>query len=106
MRYNGTLQYSYSSPDEGGLNEYGEPVQAERAWSEPIRCSIRTLSDNRLGRYEDGQFRQASYAVLLEEQPFVPETRVRLTRQGEDLGEFGIMTCEHLLTVGRVSITV
>ena len=57
MRYNGTLRYEILT--EGGIDEWGEPIEARSDWSDPLPCSIKTNSDNRKGRYEDGEFRQA-----------------------------------------------
>lgn len=103
MRYNGTLRYEILS--EGEVDEYGEPNPAQCAWSEAIPCSIKTNSDNRKGRYEDGVFRQSSFTILLECIPF-PYNRVKLERLGEALGEFRVMSVEPLTTVGRIQIVV
>ena len=64
MRTNGTLRYEILIG--GGINEYGEPIPARSEWSEPIDCSIKTNSDNRIGRYEDGVFRMASFTIMIE----------------------------------------
>lgn len=104
MRANGTLQYLTTIP--AGKNEYGEPIPAQTILSEPIRCSVKTNSDNRKGVYEDGVFRQASFSVLLESRPTEEFNRVRLTRDGEYLGEYQVMSREQLKTVGRISILV
>ena len=87
------------------LSEWGEPIKAQSAWSEAIPCSIKTNSDNRKGRYEDGEFRQASFTILVECIPF-PYNRVKLERMGENLGEYRVMNAEPLTTVGRTQIVV
>lgn len=104
MRANGTLQYLTTTP--ASKNEYGEPIPAHTSLSKPFRCSIKTNSDNRKGVYEDGLFRQASFSVLLESQKLEEFNRVRLTRDGEDLGEYQVMSREQLKSVGRISILV
>lgn len=104
MRANGTLQYLKTTP--AGHNEYGEPIPAQTSLSKPIRCSIKTNSDNRKGVYEDGVFRQASFSVLLESQTLDEFNRVCLIRDGEDLGEYQVMSREQLKSVGRISILV
>ena len=93
MRYNGTLRYEILT--EGGIDE----------WSDPLPCSIKANSDNRKGRYEDGEFRQASFTILVECIPF-PYNRVKLERMGENLGEYRVMNTEPLTTVGRTQIVV
>lgn len=103
MRCNGTLRYEIVRG--GGVNEYGEAVEAVSEWSDPIPCSIKTNSDTRRGKYEDGEFRQASFTVLLELFAF-PFLRVALVRHGENLGEFPVMSSEPLTTVGRTQIIV
>lgn len=105
MRTNGYL--TYETITESVLDEWGEVAEAQSVWSDPIPCSIKTNSDTRKGRYEDGEFRQASYTVMVEMQhDFTDTNRLRLVRRGEDLGEFRIMTAEPLASVGRTQIVV
>ena len=104
MRTNGILQYE--TLQGGGLNEYGEIDDTVRSvWSEQIPCSIKTNSDTRKGVYEDGEFRQASYVVMIELASF-PYKRIRLERMGEDLKEHRVLSSEPLATVGRTQILV
>lgn len=105
MRYNGVLQYQIVSQSEE-LNEYGEiAIDQSVSWSEDIPCSIKTNIDTRRGKYEDGEFRQASFNILIEVSS-IDAKRVRLTRLGEDLGEYRILSVEPLTTVGRILIMV
>ena len=103
MRTNGFLRYESISG--GGLNEYGEPISAQSSWSDPLPCSIKTNSDTRKGKYEDGIFRQASFLILIELKAF-PHLRISLERNGEDLGEYDVLSSEPLTTVGRTQIMV
>jgi hypothetical protein len=103
MRANGILRYEIVSG--GELNEYGEPIAAQSSWSDPIPCSIKTNSDTRKGKYEDGIFRQASFTILIELAAF-PHKRISLERNGESLGEFDILSSEPLTSVGRTQIVV
>ena len=105
MRVNGTIQLLTTAPS--GENEFGEPIPATSTWSDPVPASINANSDTRKGKYEDGNFRQASYVVLLEEQPLPTNLRrIRLERHGEDLGEHDVLNIVPLTTVGRIQITV
>ena len=104
MRTNGTLRYEVLQG--GGLNEYGEVDDTvQSTWSEPIPCAIKTNSDTRKGVYEDGEFRQASFVVMIELEKF-PYKRIRLERLGEDLQEHRVLSSEPLATVGRTQILV
>lgn len=105
MRYNGFLQYQIVSQSEE-LNEYGEIDTAQSvSWSNEIPCSIKTNTDTRKGKYEDGEFRQAFFTILIEISP-INAKRIRLSRLGEDLGEYRVISIEPLVTVGRVQIMV
>lgn len=105
MRYNGVLKYEIVAESEE-LNEYGEIATGQSAaWSEDIPCSIKTNSDSRKGKYEDGEFRQASFTVLIEMSP-AEINRVKLSRLGEDLGEYRVLSVEPLASVGRIRIVV
>lgn len=103
MRTNGTLRYEII--EGGALNEYGEPIAATSSWSEDIPCSIKTNNDTRKGKYEDGNFRQASFIILIELAVF-PHRRISLARLGEELGEYDVLSSEPLTTVGRTQIVV
>lgn len=106
MRYNGHLKALIVSEGEDSFNEYGEPISGEQeSWGEEIPCSIKTNSDTRLGKYEDGEFRQASFLVLIELSKF-DAVRIKLERLGEDLGERRVLSVEPLTTVGRIQIMV
>ena len=85
-------------------NEFGELVESTSLWSEPIPCHIKTNSDNRRGKYEDGEFRQASFTILTEQMDNLSFNRVRLERQGEDLGEYGVMNAENIESQNRTQI--
>lgn len=104
MKTNGTL--SYQTLTAPGVNEYGEPIPAQSEWSAPVACLIKTNTDNRKGVYEDGEFRQASFTVLLELQELPDFGRIRLTRHSESLGEYRIMTREPFPNFGRIQIMV
>lgn len=103
MRTNGTLKYEIEG--ESTLNEYGEVTSSSQSWSNAIPCSIKTNSDTRKGKYEDGEFRQASFLILIELQSF-NHNRIKLERFGEELGEYRILSVEPLTTVGRLQIMV
>lgn len=107
MRTNGTLQYQQLSV--GGIDADGEPIASVETWSDAIACSIKTNSDNRKGVYEDGEFRVASFLVLLEadaKQKFESIKRVKLMRGSEYLGEFRVISSEAIVTHGRFQIMV
>lgn len=105
MRYNGNLKYQ-TLAENGQVNEYGEPVAAQVSWSDPVPCSIKTNSDTRKGKYEDGEFRMASFTILIECVDGFNADRVKLERLGEDLGEYRVLSVEPLATVGRIQILV
>lgn len=105
MRYNGTLQI-LEVTGENGVDGYGEPIAAQTAWGDPIPCSVRTSSDTRKGKYEDGEYRHSSFIVLIEWRDGFSADRIRLERLGEVLGEFRVLSVEPLSTVGRIQIMV
>lgn len=104
MRTNGYLQIKVVVG--GGLNDDGEPIPAGTDWGEKIPCSIKTLTDSRKGRYDDGEFRIASFEILIEEIKDFNPPHVKLNRYDVDLGEFTVQSVEPLKTVGRVKIQV
>lgn len=105
MRYNGSLKCQTLTGNEQ-MNEYGEPVAAQVSWGDPVPCSIKTNSDTRKGRYEDGEFRMASFTILIEFVAGFAADRVKLERNGEELGEYRVLSVEPLTSVGRIQIMV
>lgn len=105
MRTNGYLQYLTHT--DGGFNEDGEPVMGTDAWSSPVSCSIKTVTNNSNGRYEDGKFNQASYEVLVEnEQIPIDTNRVKLSRHDVELGEYAVQGKTIPTSMDRVKIIV
>lgn len=110
MRENGLLyikQAPARSDGETGFDEDGNPIAGVPSYADPIPCYIRTVTDNRKGRYEDGVFRQASFEVLLEQpgEHFTASV-VKLERYGDSLGEYTVQSIEPITTQGRIRITV
>lgn len=103
MRYNGSIQGLIVTP--GGVDRYGEVMEASTELTEPYQCAIKVNSDTRKGVYQDGEFRQASYSILTEGDEF-PHDRVILKRGHETLGEYRVLNVEPLTSLGRVEITV
>ena len=103
MRTNGILRYQIIS--DNGFNDDGEPVRSSDSWSEIIPCSIKAVTNNSKGRYEDGKFNQASYEVLVETIP-LDVRRVKLERDGITLGEYPVQGLPTPTTMGRVKIIV
>lgn len=105
MRTNGYLQYLTHT--EGGFNEDGEPIMGTDSWSTPVSCSIKTVTNNSKGRYDDGKFNQASYEVLVENSQIPIDTnRVRLVRHDVELGEYAVQGKPIPTTMDRVKIIV
>lgn len=109
MRVNGLFFYqiSISQPESGrGFNEYGEATSGSEIWSDGIQCQISTNNDALNAQYGDGQHRQSSYTILIEDKGHVNFRRIRLRRGSEDLGEFQVRSTERLSSVGRIRIMV
>lgn len=105
MRTNGFLQYLAHT--EGGFNEDGEPIMGTDIWSTPVSCSIKTVTNNSNGRYEDGKFDQASYEVLVENgQVPIDTNRVKLFRHDVELGEYAVQGKPIPTSMDRVKIIV
>lgn len=99
---NGTI--SIKTKTGGGLMN-GNPVRPSETWSEPIPCNITTNQHNNKGKANGNSFEIASYEVLIEAQTFEAE-RVKLVRDGKDLGEFSVQDITPLYPVGAIKITV
>ena len=103
MRTNGTFRYLLS---DNRFNDDGEPIVSVQ-WSEAVPCSIKTVTNNSKGRYEDGKFNQASYEILVETSKCpLNIKRLKLERDGIELGEYPVQGLPTPTTMGRVKIIV
>ena len=92
----------------GGIDcETGYPIKPSKAaWGSPIACQFITNSHNNLGVTTGQHFTQASYTVLIEEQPFDAE-QIRLKdMNGKTIGEFSILSVEPLEAVCEIKILI
>lgn len=107
MRTNGTIEIMLNA--QNGLNEFGEVVASHGAeWSDAFECLIHRKADDRKAQYAEGErFRRSSWLVLIEGLLNLSElSRVRIFRNGENLGEFDIISAEWIPTMNRTSIIV
>lgn len=104
---NGTIEIKQKTC--GGIDpETGYPKRSsDVVWGEPIPCQTLTNKYNALALSKEGNpIISASYAVLIDEQPFVGE-QVRLKdRQGKVIGEFSIIQIEPLEAVCEIRIWI
>lgn len=104
---NGTIEIKQKTC--GGIDpETGYPKRSsDVVWGEPIPCQTLTNKYNALALSKEGNpIISASYAVLIDEQPFEGE-QVRLKdRQGKVIGEFSIIQIETLEAVCEIRIWI
>lgn len=107
MRENGTLSYKTIGVPAETFDEGGNPIATSASWSAAFPCLVKTITDKSNAKYVDGEYRAMSFEVLIESMyDFESDGSVMLTRKGEMLGEFRIISKEALPTVGRIRIIV
>ena len=105
MRTNGTLTYRTGAA-EGQFDDDGQPVIADSAWSDPVRCFIKTNTHDNKGTSGGGTFTHEAYEVLIERMPDGLDTdTVRLVRDGRELGEFKVQDIQNV-SLDRIRIIV
>ena len=75
----------------------------------PLDAYTEVISENRRAAYADGKYKDAKYRILIEIPKLTEQlspTQIKLIRNGEELGEFAVISCIHLPTVGRIEIIV
>jgi len=104
MRVNGLLKYA-QSVDGGGIDEYGEPVESgEIVWSDAVPCSVQFQTNTR-GVYEDGEYKQVRFQILVEEIP-LDVSMLKLWRDEIYLGEFELLGKPVKTTMDRTILYV
>jgi len=128
---NGTIQEKFFIG--GGFDENRYPKKPIENWSKPVSCRVTTISQNYLSNQNGNLFTKASYEVLIDadlgrhlllcsennelllldsgssielEAEVKQSERVRLTQIGRDLGDFSLISVEHLEAVGMYKIIV
>lgn len=104
MRTNGTLSFIETNPVRTDFNEDGEPMKPYLNWSEPVSCLIQDSDINRTESYDGRKYTKARYFIFVEGKVKVSD-RIRLTRDGEDLGEHQVKYSK-VLTMHRTIISV
>ena len=90
------------------FDEDGNPVKGESLWGAPMQACVQQVSESMRARYEDGRYHAATYHINVEIPPrsvFEPEV-IKLAQYGRMLGEFTVISCKLLPTVGRIEIIV
>lgn len=105
---NGYMKYRLAG-SASDLDSNGYPV-ADTGFSGECRCTITVITDNRKGRYDGGQFRNASYSITCNMEDvsgtFDP-TAVSLTHdQKGNLGEFQVQRVEFYNLTGTIEVWV
>ncbi|MDD3945021.1 MAG: hypothetical protein PHS38_09940 [Bacteroidales bacterium] len=101
---NGTLTPIIAIP--AGRDENGYMVPASSAPGDPIRCYIKTVKTNNVGKQEGNYFKIASYEVLIDNIPFA-STRVKLSCDDRgDLGEYAVISTIPMQAVNLLKILV
>lgn len=101
---NGTLTPIIAIP--AGRDENGYMVPAYSASGDPIRCYIKTVKTNNVGKQDGNHFKIASYEVLIDLIPFA-STRVRLSCDDRGyLGEFAVISIIPMSIVNLMKILV
>lgn len=93
--------------EEGGFNEWGEPIESVPVWGEPIPCLYSTITDNIQGVYEDGKARLLSFYITVGINATNRQNRVQLYDKDNYLiCEKEIQSIEISTLMGRTKITV
>lgn len=102
---NGTLEIKQKTA--GGIDpNTGYAVKSASVYSDPIPCQYVPNSHNYLGVTSGQHYTQASYTVLIDEQPIASE-QIRLRRtDGSIVGDYSILSVERLQAVCEMKIIV
>lgn len=102
---NGTIEFQVTTGG-GGFDESGYPVAPEKKWDDPIPCQYYPNKYDAQGRVIDEHATIRSYTILIEIQP-VTTDRIRIKdREGNEVGEFQVISSEPLDAVCQTKITV
>lgn len=90
----------------GGIDEHGDPIDPSSSWSEPIPCRYRLNTSNYKAISDGNAYKDVTYEILIDEQPFSHEQIKLESGFGHILGEFSIRGIELEDTVGVIKMYV
>lgn len=104
---NGTIEFKEKSA--GGIDpKTGYPQKSSSTWGKPIPCQFLPINRNLLAKSLGEPITQATYTVLIEDQPLPDAEQLRLKGQaGKTIGEFSLIAPpEALEAVGEIKILI
>jgi len=102
--YNG--YFTTHSNSGGGFDDDGQPLEVTVSVAETFNCNVRTVSNNKMGTYEDGKFVKSSFEIFITLDKMFSATEIELFKNNVSVGKFPIQSIEHLQIVGRTKIIV
>ena len=92
------------------LDDNGNPISTQNIIGKECRCTINSLSENKKGRYEDGQYNNATYSVSFNMddvgEKFVPQLVSLIHDYKGDIGSFQVQRVEHYPITRTIEIWV
>jgi len=101
---NGVIQRKVQTG--GGIDTNGNPARPSFVWDNPVECHIKVNKRDNLGKQNGNTFTVASYEIIIEPQAFDADVIKITDKSGTDLGEFSVISIEHLEAVETVKILV
>ena len=102
---NGTIEVKEKTA--GGINPTnGYPIASTYSWGDPIPCQYLVNTHDNLGVVNGESYTRAAYTILIEQQDINSE-QIRLRNSaGAIIGEYSIISLEHLVAVCETKILV
>ncbi len=106
---NGTITLGYQSgPDEP--DENGMP-QSVMTWSDPINCMYEAITDDKRGRYTDGQFQRSAYKAhidsdLAPKDVFSAKQAKLVSREDVELGTMTVQSVTPIRLLARIAFSL
>lgn len=89
----------------GGVDSDGYPTAAVEAWGNAVECQY--LPNNNLQAHHNGEAITAQSYVVYIEQMDIPSERVKLLdRSGKEIGQYSLLSVEHLEAVCQTKLTL
>ena len=92
------------------LDDNGNPISLEDNVGVECRCTINTLSENKQGKYDDGQYSNATYSVSFNMDDvgdkFYPQSVILKHDYKGDIGSFQVQRVEHYPITRTIEIWV
>lgn len=90
----------------GYIDDNGVPVPGTTTWGSDVECKYFANVSNNKGRYEEGEFKQASFEITTEDMDFIAGVIQLKNSKKAIIATKEVLSLEELEDIQRIKLTI